>query len=430
MTNEKKSKISNNPTASEMTAMLPLVRLLGVAAGTLKRLGIKREAMGKFGDMTKELIAGADILELPDRFNAAFGTSGWIATSSFSVDIMREATKLSEEGKLEEAEGTILSWFTEDNLRLFAIMRSRRFHKARLRDDQLEEALKLFIEERYWAAVPLLLIACDGFASDVSGISPFEKNADLTCFDSITGHDTSLPALMKLFVQGVRKSTDEELTIPKRHGILHGRSLGYANKVTCAKTWLLMVALVDWAIDKSSELERLNEWNRKQNTSLSEVLAHSRKVREDSMIIDAFKPSEQEGALAEELAEDSAEFALREFLEGWKAKNFGRMAGHVVNLTGKSQKKMAGEMRDTADLVDLQIYEIVRFRHANVARCEAVVRVRAKTLKKQVEGQFDIALLRFNSDGDIAMPMDTDGRWAVQQSCIYDVMHEKFTKPN
>ena len=279
MTDRKqKTKISNNPTTSGMLAMLPMARLLGPAAGILSALGIKRDAMGKFSELTKELIAGADVLELPDRFNTAFGERGWIATNSFSVNIMREAMRLFEDGKPEEAEETILTWFTEDNLRLFAITRARRFHSAGLRDDQLEEALRLYCEERYFAAVPLILIACDGFASDVSGVSPFEKNADLTCFDSITGHDSSLPALMKLFVQGVRKSADEELIIPKRHGILHGRSLGYANRTVCGKAWLLMVALVDWAIDKSTEQERIEDWNRKQDTSLSEVLARLRRT--------------------------------------------------------------------------------------------------------------------------------------------------------
>ncbi len=430
MTDEKpETKISDNPSTGDIKAMLPVVRVLGSAASALGAIGVKREAMRKFSEQTNELVTGMDIIELPDRFNAAFGKSGWTATNSLSVDVMREALTLIENGKASEAETAILDWFTEDNLRLFVITRARRFHKARLREDQLEEALKLFYEERYIAAVPLILIACDGFASDVSGVSPFEKNADLSCFDSIIGHDTALPALMKLFTQGVRKSSDEELTIPKRHGILHGRSLGYANKVVCAKAWLLMVALVDWAMDKSSEQQRINERTENQNISFGELLQRSRSIQEDRKIIEAFQPSEREGPLADELAEDSAEFALREFLEGWKAKNFGRMAGHIVNLTKKSPGKMAGEMRDTCDFVELSDFEVVRFRKAGVARCEALVSVNAKTLNKDVAGQFTLLLFRFNGDGVPAMPGDRDGKWVVQQNCIYNVMNEKTAEP-
>lgn len=211
--NEVGGKIADNPTAKEMRTILPLVQFLGSAAGLAARMGIKREAMNKFKNSADELTASADILELPDRFNTAFADQGWIATSSFALDIVRKAVELHGEGKAEEAESAILEWFTEDNIRLFAITRARRFHAAHLRNEQLEEALRLYLEERYMAAVPLILIACDGFASDVSGISPFEKNADLTCFDSITGHQTSLPALMKLFVHPSGSVIDRERCI-------------------------------------------------------------------------------------------------------------------------------------------------------------------------------------------------------------------------
>ena len=276
------------------------------------------------------------------------------------------------------------------------------------------------------AAVPLILIACDGFASDVTGISPFEKNADLTCFDSITGHKSSLPALMNLFVRGVRKSSDEELSIPKRHGILHGRSLGYANKIVCAKAWLLMVALVDWAIDKSSEEARINDRRKKEDTNLRDVLEQYRHIQDDKKSIEAFQPVESAGPFTGPYDVGTAEYALVEFLEGWKCRNFGRMAKHAVNFTGKPVNGMAGEMREMAELVTLDEYEIIRNRHSAVARCDARVRIHARTLTKPVVGEFSLLLIRYTSDGNVAMPNDQDCTWAVQQNCIYNVMNERF----
>lgn len=422
-------KIADNPTAKEMRTILQFFRLMGSTAGLAAKIGIKREAMQKFKSTTDELIANADILELPDRFNSAFSDKGWIATGSFTLDVMRTAVDLHQQGKPQEAESAILDWFTEDNIRLFAIKRARRFHTAHLRDGQLEEALRLYLEERYMAAVPLILIACDGFASDVSGNSPFEKNADLTCFDSITGHQTSLPALMKLFVQGVRKSTDVELDIPKRHGILHGRSLGYANKIVCAKAWLMMVALVDWANDKSSEESRIEERRKKENTSLRETLEQSQRIQNDKKQIEAFQPSENNGPFTGPYEANTAEHALQEFLEGWKNRNFGRMAAHAVNLTRKPLNKMAGEMRDMAERVALDEYEIIRIRHSAIARCDVRVKIRATartTSNKSISGYFSISIFHNTSDGKIAMPSDKDCIWAVQQGCIYNVMNEKF----
>lgn len=33
------------------------------------------------------------------------------------------------------------------------------------------------------------------------------------------------------------KTTTEDLTLPLRHGILHGRDLGYSNQMVAAKCW-------------------------------------------------------------------------------------------------------------------------------------------------------------------------------------------------
>lgn len=419
-------KIADNPKTKEMRSVLPFFQLLASAAGFAAKVGIKREALTKFKSEVDELMAASSVLDLPDHFNAAFSDRGWIATGSFALDNMRMAVELQQNGETMEAENIILDWFTEENIRQFIINPARRYHIAQLRSEQLEEALSLYEEERYMAAVPLILIAADGFASDVSGTSPFEKNADLTCFDSIAGHQTSLPALMRLLIQGVRKSTDEELTLPKRHGILHGRSLGYANKTVCAKAWLLMLALVDWAIDKESEKSRIEEYRKSEATSFRDVLERSKRTQENKSAIEAFQPSEAEGPFAGPHGENTPLYAVLEFLEGWKKKNYGRMAKHAVNLTRKPLSRMAGEMRDMAEFVVLEDYEINRIRYSTVARCDVRIHAHAKTPTKTVGGEFDLLLIRYTLDRDIAMPTDQGCVWAVQQSCIYNVMNEKF----
>ena len=289
--NDKKrgKRISDNPSTEEMKALLPGLQALAKGAGVLGKLGIKREQMKRFSDQIDDLVEQSQIIDLPDRFNEAFGPLGWIAVgSALSVNVMNDALSLHASGKMDDAEAVLVDWFTKENIELFAILRARRFHQAELRDDQLKEALQLYLEERYMAAVPLILIACDGFASDVAPVSPFEKDADLSCFDSITAHSTALPALMKLITKGVRRSRDDELDLPLRHGILHGRSLGYANKKVCAKAWLLMMALVDWAIDKSSEDERREKHEKKQRETFSDILDQHRKTQADKKTIDAF----------------------------------------------------------------------------------------------------------------------------------------------
>ena len=264
---KKGSRIEDNPSAKRILDALPLVKMAKSVAGFAKKLGIANESLDKIHQTAEDMLQQADLLTLPDRFNDAFARKGWVATGSMSAGTMQTALKLYEAGKSQQAEDEIIAWFQEDTINLFAIGRAKRFNKARNRWHQLREALKLTFEERYWSAVPLILIACDGFASDVLGTSPFDKDADLTAFDSITGHPNSLPFLIKELTKGVRKSSDEELTLPLRHGILHGQSLGYANRIVCMKAWLLMIALVDWACDKSNEEERICERQSAANVS-------------------------------------------------------------------------------------------------------------------------------------------------------------------
>ena len=221
MSDEKEhSRIADNPSARTASNALILAKATRFITGLFKTLPIKNENVDRLHQAADAAINQSDIFDLPDRFNDAFADEGWIATSSMSVEVMRKAIELSESAHKQEAEEVILDWFRQETIALFAIERSKRFSKSRTRWDQLLEALKLTFEERYWSAIPLILIACDGFASDVLGTSPFEKDADLTVFDSVVGHPTSLPNLIRKVTKGVRKSTDEKLTLPLRHGIL------------------------------------------------------------------------------------------------------------------------------------------------------------------------------------------------------------------
>ena len=423
MTRKTNNRISDNPSTAQMKAMLPAVKAASVVAGAFGIFGSEKAA--KIKAAADEVLNQADILDVPDRFNAAFADQGWIATGSFSMQAMQDALDHHDNGRSDDARKSIIAWFDEDNISLFCVQRSRRYHKADLRDDQLKEALKLYLEERYMAAVPLILIACDGMASDVAGYSPFKSDADLSCFDSIVGHDSTLPTLIGKLITGVRKSSNDPLDLPNRNGILHGRSLGYANKELCAKAWMLLLALVDWASDKASEQERREQFDKEQSTTLRDSLELHAKTQRDRQIIDAFQRSERSAPFTDLTDPELPETAFNAFFQSWRNKNYGQMARSAMNPRGQSLKKHAGEIRNMAEFVELKDYELLTVRHTTVARAEAVVRVTAKTIQKDVAGTIEVLAFRSKSDGDIAMPLD-EGHWCVQQNCIYHVMNEKF----
>ncbi len=338
---------------------------------------------------------------------------------------MRAALDKHEEGDTNAGEEIILEWVLDSGtLNFFAISRSKRFGEVHGRWDQLREALALTEERRYWSAVPLVLIACDGFASDVLGTSPFEKNADLRMFDSMVAHPSSLPAAITRITKGVRKSSDETLYLPLRHGILHGRSLGYANRAVCGKAWMLMIALVDWAADKRDEEVRRAKDKARHSTDWRELSSSLQKSQADKAAIEAFVQRRWEGSFGEALAENDPPLAFFEFLTGWRTRNFGLMAKRAVNLTQQKHGHLAGRLRTDAEHLFLTDFEILRVSQTTVARAEAVVRMKGQTLKGEVSGKFMVLAFRNTADGGVAMPSD-EGTWQVRQACMFDLLHER-----
>ena len=416
------TRISDNPSAKRINEALVIAKMARALTGFLKKLSITNESIETIHRAADAALSEAEIVDLPDRFNNAFSSDGWIATGSMSADTMRQALRLYESGERQAAEEVILSWFDRERIAFCAIQRAKPFNKAMNRWNQLQEALNLTLEERYWSAVPLVLIGCDGFASDVLGISPFEKDADLTAFDSIVGHPHSLQRLIGMITKSVRQSSDNQLSLPLRHGILHGRSLGYANRTVCMKAWLLMIALVDWAHDKTTEEERRLEDQASSEGTFRDVVQKLRKVKSDRRIMEAHEVRESLGPFGPTVDKNSPEHAIIEFLNAWTRENFGVMAERSVNLSHQSVKKMAGQLRRDAELVKLRNFELRAVRQTTVARADAVAYLRGTTLMGDVEGEYEIVAFRYSANGELPMPTDI-GTWRVQEACMYKLLH-------
>lgn len=417
--------IGGLPSMRALSSAVSAATALSELAQAAVELGLGGKGVVEILNGAEELLAQSDILKLPDRFNAAFAERGWFATSSMSVEVMRGALKKHDQGETDAGEEILLRWILDpDTLKQFAINRSKRFYDVHGRWHQLQEALALTEEARYWGAVPLILIACDGFASDILGTSPFEKNADLSVFDSVVAHPSSLPAAISIITKGVRKTSDDALSLPLRHGILHGRSLGYSNRQTCGKAWMLMVGLVDWARDKNEEEARRRKEAERVSTDMTDLVTLLRKNEEDKAAIRSFVARSWTSSLEQDLNENDPPFAFREFLEAWRCRNFGLMAKRAVNMTRQKESQLAGRLRADVELAELVEFEIVSVSQTTVVRAEARVRLVGTARKGKVQGDFLLLAFKHTKEGDIAMPTD-QGTWQIQQGCIFDLLHER-----
>lgn len=410
-------KIADNPTAAEMLQVANAARMFTA-------LGITSHGpLGKAASALAEVVENADVLTLPDRFNEAFRGVGWVTCGSMPTATMEAAIQAQLSGRTVEAEDILAAIFDEPTLR-YLIMRSRRFHRAAERMEQLEEAKTLFLEGRYLAATPLILMAADGLAYDVGGFSVFSDHADLTAFDSIVGHATGLPALIQLIRASRPKTTGEPITIPYRHGIMHGRDAGYGNKIASAKAWHLFQALVDWAGEKEGEAARLVERQRKESLSLDDVItdavARAAQREAERKEIDAWTPRDLDHLPGVPQAEGSPEEALYDYLCGWRDGNFMRMGKRCINFVGYSDGKLTYEAKRDAKGLHLTDFNTTRFYDTapGASRAEVTLEFSTPTGPKVFDVEIGIVLDPGKDGIHLRGP---EARWQVMGHALHKV---------
>jgi hypothetical protein len=417
-------EIINNPTPAELSRLIAGAKVLNTFAGVARALGLKSEIL----DGLQSIVDQSDLLGLPDRFNKAFVERGWVACESMSTDAMRAALALHAEGRLDAADEVVTNTFDRDALDRL-VLRSHRFHKSKARSDQLAEAIALFEEGRYLAALPLVLIASDGLSYDVAGFGVFTDAADLSAFDSIVGHSSSLPALLANVRASRPRTNVDPLPFPYRNGILHGRDLGYGDRVTCAKGWMIYQALVDWAGAKSGEDERKAQDEARKNTNLKDTLAGYAATKETSRQLAEWQPRYLDGAMEPPFEVGSPEEALFDYLAGWRDGNFMKMGSRSINFVGKTPGKLAHQAREDASPVPLLAFSVLVFEDVSAGHSRAKVELIIKTddgsrvFDEEISVQLDPGKGSFSLRGP-------DAVWMVQGHALWRVRQDQANTEN
>src|SRR5260370_15330457 len=119
-------------------------------------------------------LAEVDILEkkiamlgnIPDSFNRLFASRCWIAYDLFNVDIAQATVEKAEAGDIDGAEIDLVEYYDEEHTRWH--LRTMQEVKAfRPHLSLMEKALDDYLQGRYHASVPVVLMQLDGFVSDV-----------------------------------------------------------------------------------------------------------------------------------------------------------------------------------------------------------------------------------------------------------------------
>jgi len=183
-----------------------------------------------------------------DAFTDTFGSRGWVRVHALDPAVIERALALASTDGLDEAEVFLVDTFSPAWV-ADRIDWLRYLDGFRERSDLALLALEDYRSGRYYASALVTLTLIDGWVNDVNVVDGQRRSL---FSDEAGGPDTALPpALRRLQVAlGRRRMTTRTaaITVPYRHGILHGMDLGYNNRVVAAKCWAALFAVRDWAV--------------------------------------------------------------------------------------------------------------------------------------------------------------------------------------
>lgn len=435
-----KERIEDNPSYKKFRKDIEGADALHNLTKFLSFFGTKNkeleEVFSALPDMKKRL----DLLsKSPDKFNNHFAKRGWIAHESMNSDLMLTSIELADKGLIEVAEIELINYYTSEELQ-WRIYQFKGIEAFSIRYDFFRLAYEDTLAERFHAVVPVLLMMIDGAVNDIDkGKGFFADNTNLTAWDSIAAHSTGLTALKEVFSDGRHKTNLEEINLPYRHGILHGRDLGYANKTVAAKCWAALFAIRDWAI-------AVNQGKRNPPPPEPELSITESLVQLKDTIVDYSESKKRNEIVSKKVEEwkarqltigidipekgnstDYMEYtpeqeAIR-FAEYWSKKNYGAITKqiHQFTKTPINENKEAGKISKIFEGKVLLDYKIVKITDCSPAISEITLSTTFRHDNKRHEKQLVLRFIYEGNKGEILIFGDKGGRWRFIENFFHHI---------
>lgn len=423
----KSKKIIDNPTSAELIKQFEAFESL---EALYKAFPIARSlfpGMEQAFTEFKKIKEQAEILKVPDRFNERFANLGFIAYESMNIEVMQEAIKIYDTDGKDAAEQYLADSYDADCLE-WGIRWFNSSPEFRRRIRLAELARVDYLAGRHHACIPLLLSMLDGLVNDVSNhVGFFAESTDVTAWDCIAAHESGLQSLVLLMTKGRNKTNDESISIPFRHGILHGRELAFDNKLVAAKVWAALFAARDWAVALADGKKIPKP---KEEKSWSEIFAQLAENNRQKKLLEEWKPRNNHEipylphtGEASHLPSGTPERAVAEFIENWIAKRYGLIAKSLLYFTDDSIGKKSGRARE-----DFGSWVPISFKVLSIEdQAAAVSHVEVElTFERENEPIFKHASVRAiyqDTENNALIRTESDGVWNIVQNSFTDILY-------
>ncbi len=379
---------------------LPIVQELTSQLDGMRRLTrfVARDQRETVRRLEAELAA---LTQLVDDFYTTLGPRNWIFHERLSTERVAELVGRPA----DEAEQELIVIYRDPDALDTMLRPLTRFPALQARMELIDKARSDYADERFYAAVLVLLAVMDGFVNDLEpdqrrGLHAREAG-ELTAWNSVVGHHLGLTHAHTSFTRGAYKLSTEPLYELQRHGIVHGTLVNFDNVVVATKAWNRLFAVADWAVARERQHQPVSPEPRLRDL-LVQLLNNTR----NRAALEAWQPSV---LTAGDPGFDDHELVRRatQYLEGWTRRNYGAMARLLSPAVAQgSTGATAGMLRLGFEFHHLTGFVIRR------AAFEAAA-VGEVDLELDLEGESRNARMRWireAQDGSPAMP-DSPGEW-------------------
>lgn len=422
-------KIENNPSFQEFEKKLKDIQkieqissLLAPISTTAKKIS---HSLDGFDTLKNQF---SIISKSPDLFNHYFCELGWISHESMNHDLMLECIELAKNNSLKLAEEKLADYYTSENLKWLSkqLKSTPEFLK---RYEIIRFAYEDTMAKRFYSAIPLVLMIIDGGVNDIDKNKGFfTETTDLTTWDSIAAHSSGLSKLRDILNKGRNKTNIEDIFLPYRNGILHGRDISYANKFVLAKCWLTLIAINDWAQakkkNKESPPKEIKSKSKKESINeLRETILYCNRLQEKTketykniaawkkrtIIINKDIPS---SGNINDYKKYTPERDAIKFLVNWKNKNYGEMAKQI-NYSKKdiNISQEAGKVRKIFHDKNLNSYKINSIEDCAPAISEVIIVVTYEFENQKFETEIKFRMIYKNENGESMIFGQEGGQW-------------------
>lgn len=405
-----------------MDENLPSIKKLQNDIKTIRKISflLPKEKRKKVVEIDNQLTHLTTQFEL---FNKNFSDFGWCAYDSMNLKLMEQANQTFKIGGIDKGEEILLQYYKDEvkNITRFLKCKSKPYMD---RADLIDRVLEDHFAGRYHASVPLFLIIIDGSVNDFTKSKGFfAEGTNVSAWDCLVGCDDGLSKMKDLFNKGRNKTNLDEIRMPYRNGILHGRDLNYANEYVSCKCLSLMFALADWMQMKSNEENRKEKFIEETNPpSFSESLKRLEQIKIDNNEIRNWKKRHVEIGMdipnvltIDDCKEYNYLIPIVEMFSAWKSKNYGKLSILLKNMFSyeESDRKRAGECRNFFDPKELISYELKEIEERGCALTRVLVEVKWQSLSNTYDELLEFGVVYQNKSKEVALPWKNNGEWII-----------------